>query len=124
MSTPHTPDRAHEASVEAGPGLAAEALATLERLVREKPAEPFPALSDVMRRLVATRDALIARRRTEHEAGTTSDVSTRLTGLNAVISVVAGAQFPMAGIKRDRIEKAREALARWLEQRGEGDGRS
>lgn len=94
---------------------AREALNLLERLAAERPSDHFQPMSDAVRKLIALRDELITR----HRAGGATFADPRLQQLNAVISVAIGAQFPMVGIKWDRVEQTRDALQGWLRRHAE-----
>lgn len=89
---------------------ARSALDVLDGLVRDRPRDPFPLLSQTVRYLSTVRDGLIRQSRDPR----TVVEAQRLAGLNAVVSVAVGAQFPVAGVKWDRIQATRDALDAWL----------
>ncbi|WP_448204890.1 hypothetical protein [Azospirillum sp. sgz302134] len=86
-----------------------DALATLDRILAAPPEDipvqdTYDAMAEASRCLVRMRDSLIARSR----AG--EDVSQRLAHVNAVLSVTFGGEYPLVGVRRKRIEKARDLL--------------
>lgn len=91
---------------------AAAALAGLDRALDDRPDRIYGDLSQAVRCLVRLRDALIAARR--RDGKTAGD--DRLERLNAILSVVSGGEYPLQGVRRDRIAKAREELAKLLAQ--------
>ncbi len=90
-----------------------EALAILDRMVEEQPSDYFQPMSDAVRKLVQLRDRLIVKLRA---AEPYDNAASHLASLNAVISSAIGAQFPIVGIKRERIEQTRDALRDWMQQ--------
>lgn len=88
----------------------AAALAGLDRALDERPEKIYDDLAQAVRCLVRLRDELIAARR--RDGRTAGD--DRLERLNAVLSVVSGGEYPLQGVRRERIEQAREELARLL----------
>jgi hypothetical protein len=108
----------------------AAALAALDRALDDRPDKIYGDLANAVRCLVRLRDELIAeRRRTGRAAGPAPRGSAtrgpqtddRLERVNALLSVVSGGEYPLEGIRRERIEQAREELARLLEpSRGAG----
>ena len=82
----------------------APALAALDRALDEQSA--YTDLVEASRRLVALRGMLIA----EHRRGS-PDPDRRLDRLNAILSLVIAAEYPLEGARRDRIALARQELA-------------
>ena len=80
------------------------ALAALDRALGEQSA--YADLVEASRRLVEVRGMLIARRR-HGEA----DPDRRLDRLNAIMSLVVAAEYPLEGMRRERIATARQELA-------------
>jgi hypothetical protein len=83
------------------------ALSVLDRVLQEPPERMAGDLPEAVRGLVCVRDWLIARRRAEPGDG---DVKERLDRTNAILSVVTGGEYPLVGIRRQRIVEARDAL--------------
>jgi hypothetical protein len=83
------------------------ALAAMDRALRDRPDVVYDDLVEATRRLVDLRDKLIAERRESADAAAPE----RLRRLNAILSVVVAAEYPLAGIRRERIEMARRELA-------------
>ena len=81
------------------------AFAALDRLLGADSA--YGDLVEASRRLVALRDLLIAERRDG-----VPDPERRLDRLNAILSLVAAAEYPLEGVRRERIERARRELAK------------
>jgi hypothetical protein len=86
------------------------AVAALDRALDDRPDQIYHDLAEVARCLVQLRTELTARRR-EGEAGD------RLERCNAVLSMVIGGEYPLAGLRRDRLQKARNELASLLDER-------
>ena len=95
----------------------AAALADLDRALDDRPDKIYGDLAQAVRALVRLRDEWIAERR----RGGNAARDDRLERLNAILSVVSGSEYPLQGVRRERIEKARDALAELLaQQRGQG----
>ena len=88
-------------------------LMVLDRLLAEGPPSTADAAMEAVRRGVALRDLLVHRRRAE---GATPDLDRRLALANGVLSLTWSGVVPVSGFRRERLRKAREALA------AEGDG--
>ena len=93
----------------------ADALSVLDGLLA-RPAEDLPpdqvynTLVEASRCLVKLRDRLIARQR----SGETG-VAAALEHVNTALSVTYGAEFPLVGIRRKRVESTRDQLRTLLE---------
>ena len=85
------------------------AVAALDRALDDRPDKIYHDLAEVVRCLVHLRTELTAGRR-EGETGN------RLERCNAVLSMVIGGEYPLAGIRRDRVQKARNELASLLDE--------
>ena len=86
------------------------AIAALDRALEDRPDKIYQDLAEVVRCLVLLRTELTARRR-EGAAGD------RLERCNAVLSTVIGGEYPLAGLRRDRLHKVRDELASLLDER-------
>jgi hypothetical protein len=86
------------------------AVAALDRALDDRPDKIYHDLAQVVRCLVQLRTELTARR-SEGESGG------RLERCNAILSMVIGGEYPLAGLRRDRILKARDELASLLDER-------
>jgi hypothetical protein len=85
----------------------AAAVAQLDHVLAERPGRLHAEMSEALRSVVRLRDGLIA----ELRAGTASpDQRRRLQEVNSIVSVVCGAEFPLVGIRLERVRKARDAL--------------
>lgn len=85
-----------------------EALEALDRLLGQTPPATVDDAIQAMRRIVALRDHLIARRR---EQGGSPALDARLACVNATLSLTWSGAVPIFGFRHERLEKAREALA-------------
>jgi hypothetical protein len=83
-------------------------LAALDRLLAEAPPCTAQEGMDAVRRGVAWRDALVAQRRAE---GGSAELERRLTLANGVLGLTWSGVVPVSGFRRERLAKAREALA-------------
>ncbi|HJU18559.1 MAG TPA: hypothetical protein VJ770_19070 [Stellaceae bacterium] len=89
----------------------AAALAALDHALEDRPDKIADDLAQAVRALVRLRDDLAAAyRRAEPRAGE------RLERCNAVLSVVIGGEYPLQGVRRERIEQARDELRALLRQ--------
>lgn len=80
----------------------------LDRLLAVSPPCTAQEAIEAMRHATALRDLLVARRR----AGDTSpELAARLTCANGVVSLTWSGAVPVNGFRRERLERAREALA-------------
>jgi hypothetical protein len=85
-----------------------EAMAKLDYLLRNHPAETADELTDAVRCAVDLRDKMIERRRAQ---GAQNDAQNRrLRQVNSVISAMVAGEFPLMGIRWQRIEGARDLL--------------
>ena len=89
------------------PGCGREALARLDHLLRDHPAQLAAELTDAVRAVVGLRDAMIARR---NRAGRATAIDQRLERVNGVLSALISNEFPLTGVRWQRIERARDAL--------------
>ncbi len=87
-----------------------EAVVLLDRLLEIAPYPRFQDLDVAERAIVRLRDGLIERLR----QGDASDEAPRLRALldraNTAISLVVGIEYPAAGVRRQLLEMARDAL--------------
>jgi hypothetical protein len=95
------------------------ALAALDRLLAVAPPCTAQEAMEAMRRTVALRDLLVARRRAE---GAAPALEARLACVNAVLSLTWSGAVPVTGFRRARLEKARDALATQAGGDGARDG--
>jgi hypothetical protein len=86
------------------------AVAALDRALDDRPDKVYNDLAAAVCCLVQLRDELIARVR----EGGSADYLRRC---NAILSMVIGGEYPLAGIRRDRVRKARDHLAELCESR-------
>ncbi|MBV9521902.1 MAG: hypothetical protein JO010_03870 [Alphaproteobacteria bacterium] len=87
------------------------ALGALDRCLAQGADKLGERIAEAVRRLVVLRDGLIARRRSGESTTFERD---RLDRTNAIISLVVGAEFPIQGLHRERVQGARDALAAML----------
>ena len=86
--------------------LCGKALAALAATLQEPPSTAQQGLEQALCCLLRVRDASIERLRTAPTEG-----GDTLKRVNAVLSLIVGCEYPVNGIRRDKIEHAREALA-------------
>ncbi|HKS90138.1 MAG TPA: hypothetical protein VJR70_11915 [Stellaceae bacterium] len=82
----------------------APVLTALDRALADKPEHVYDDLVEAQRRLAALRNRLIAQRRDGADAGAA------LRRVNAALSLVVAGEYPLVGLRRQRIEQAREVL--------------
>ncbi|HEY8290718.1 MAG TPA: hypothetical protein VIG49_15695 [Acetobacteraceae bacterium] len=92
---------------------AGQALAELDKALAMKPDVDGHVFSAAAHFLSLHRDALAARQR---EAGPTPESRRRLEHVNAVISVVLAAHYPLGNVPWPELEKARGWLADLIDQ--------
>jgi hypothetical protein len=85
--------------------LARGAETALDRTLRAPSEEATAEIAEGVRRLVRLRDELIARRRAREP-----EPAGWLGRTNAILSCVVGAEFPIQGLHRERIEMALRGL--------------
>jgi hypothetical protein len=74
-----------------------------DHALEDRPEKIYDDLAEAVRCLVQLRGELIARLR----EGAPSD---RLERCNAILSMVVGGAYPLTGVRRDRVQKARGEL--------------
>jgi hypothetical protein len=80
------------------------AVAALDPALEDRPDNTYHDLAEVVRCLVLLRAASTATRREGAPGG-------RLERYNAVLSMVIGGEYPLAGLPRGRFHKARDQFA-------------
>ena len=88
------------------------ALAVLDRVLEEPPDRVTGDLPEAVRALVRLRDQLIEQRRLDPNS---RQIEERLDQTNSIISVVTGGEYPLVGVRRQRVEEARDALSELAE---------
>jgi hypothetical protein len=86
------------------------AVAALDRALDDRPDKIYEDLAKVVRYLVQLRTELTVGRRE-------GELDDCLERCNAVLSMVIGGEYPLAGNRRDRVRKARDELASLLGNR-------
>lgn len=86
-----------------------EALAALERLLAASPPCTAEEATEALRRVVALRDRLTARRR--HQSAS-PDLDRKLARVNAALSLVWSGAVPIVGFRRKHLREACDALTR------------
>jgi hypothetical protein len=84
------------------------ATAALDRALRDSPDLVYDDLANAVRHVVKLRDGLIAARR--RGDGTVDRLAKQLGRVNTILSQMVGAEYPLDGIRRERIEKLRDQL--------------
>ncbi len=93
--------------------LCREGLQALDEVLASEKPPVKDLIAEATRCLAGYRDHLIGERR----AGR-AGVDAPLGQANALLSELVAAEFPLVGVRRKRIEHARDAYRRLLEQRG------
>ncbi len=88
-----------------------EAVAKLDYLLRNHPAETAEELTDAVRCTVGLRDEMTARR---HRGVRDLAAERRLRQVNAIVSAIVAGEFPLMGIRWQRIAGARDLLKQVL----------
>jgi hypothetical protein len=83
-----------------------KAVAALDRALHDRPDRLYDDVAEAVRCLVHFRDELIERGR----AGGDAAIADRLRRANSLLSLVVGGEYPVIGLHRERLEKARDAL--------------
>ena len=91
--------------------LCQQGIEALDRALAGEVSPEKDPIAKATRCTAALRDELIARLRRGDP-----DAEPFLVQANALLSDLVAAEFPLAGFRRDRVQKAREAYARLLEQ--------
>ena len=86
------------------------AIAAIDRALDDRPDKVYGDLADVVRALVQLRDHLVATQ------GQGANIE-RLVRCNTVLSLVIGAEYPLGGVRRDRIQQARDQLTALIQDR-------
>ncbi len=88
-----------------------EGLAALDAVLAAKAPPEKDLIAEATRCVARYRDALIDDKRSGDAAA-----ERRLPELNALLSELVAAEFPLVGVRRKRIEAAREAYARLIQR--------
>lgn len=81
------------------------AVAALDRVLSDRPDAVYDDLVAATRCLIHLRDTLIAQARRGDIAA-----AARLRSLNAALSLVVAAEYPLEGVRKDRINAARREV--------------
>ena len=92
--------------------LCTAAVDALEHALTERPDQIYDDMVKVVRCLVSLRDDLIGRCRDGTAPPEARDLLNRT---NAILSLVVGGEYPLVGVRRERIELARDAVKSLLE---------
>jgi hypothetical protein len=88
-----------------------KALDALEHALEDRPDRLYEDMATTVRCLVGLRGTLIAERQ---KAPGDLVVRDRLDRVNAILSVVVGGEYPLVGVRENRIRQAREELDQLL----------
>jgi hypothetical protein len=86
------------------------AVASLDRLLEASPYPSFQELDLTERVIVRLRDGLIERLRQDNASAEAPRLRGLLEQANIAISAVVGVEYPAAGVRRELLEMARDAL--------------
>jgi hypothetical protein len=89
-----------------------KAVDALGQALEDRPDRIYEDMACAMRCLVNFRDALIERQR---EGKGDRGARDRLQRTNAILSIVVGGEYPLVGVRENRIKQARDELAQLLE---------
>ena len=95
------------------------ALAEVDKALAARPHTDGHIFSVAAHALAAARDDMTLRQR---ETGSTAETRRRIEHVNAAISVVLGAHFPLGEVPWQELEKARDWLAGLIGDEGDRDG--
>lgn len=91
--------------------LCREGLKALDEVLASSQPPENDLIAEATRCMARHRDALIEKKRRGE-----SEVVQRLTQVNALLSELVAAEFPLVGVRRKRIEAARDAYRRLLQE--------
>jgi len=88
-----------------------EALAACERLLdKQNPATSYEPIAEMSRCLVRLRDELIR----EQRAG--ASVGARLDRVNSIVSLATSSEYPLVGVRWERVRLLRDCLRALLQE--------
>ncbi len=88
----------------------------LERTAHLPPSEIVREVDHIEKLLTSMRDALIERLRVTHQSSTADRDRAALERLNAAISLIIAAEYPIGAIERSTLVKARDLLGQILKE--------
>lgn len=89
-----------------------EALSAIETVLEERPGKHLEEISQAVCCLVQVRNRLIDVKRAQ---GLSPEASEHLCQINAMLSVVASLEYPLAGLRWQRVEMVRNGLSQMIE---------
>jgi hypothetical protein len=90
-------------------------LAALDEVLASKAPPEKDLIAEATRCTARFRDALIDEMRERKVRGDTT-ADPRLAEVNSLLSELSAAEFPLAGVRRERIEMARDAYRRLIQR--------
>jgi len=84
-----------------------DACDSFDRIIEDRPHMSHERLSGAVQRIIELRDALIAERRSGEPGQTAGGLLTRV---NSILSLAGSAEFPLVGVRWERIVAVRKAL--------------
>ena len=93
-----------------------KALDALDRALDDRPDRVYDDMAEAVRCLVRLRDGMIEHRRDERED---ARAARQLVRVNALLSLVVGGEYPLQGVRQERIRNARDDLAQLLDDLAE-----
>lgn len=97
--------------------LCQQALDLIQTSLEKKPSELKEEVDQAERVLVQIRDRLIDMLRQDSVSEAAPQRRAALNGINAVLSLVVGVEYPVGGIHRNHLEQAQHTLQVLLEQK-------
>lgn len=94
-----------------------DALSAIESVLEDRPGKHVEEISQAVASLVRVRNRLTDVQRNKTPA---PEASEHLRQVNAMLSVVASLEYPLAGLHWQRMELVRDGLAEMLERTADG----
>ena len=100
------------------PSCCHEACKAFDAILRDRPDITHERLASAIHQIIVFRDALIGERRADRTDNRTDAL---LPAVNSILSLAASAEFPLVGVRWDRIVAIRAALAEFDRELSTGE---